>query len=66
MTKIKFKKTHACCSHEIEYIATPIPLRIKDYKAKRFSIVAKVLSSFLTQSMRTMKTNNEKTNLNLI
>jgi hypothetical protein len=65
MTKIKFKKTHACCSHEIEYIATPTPLRIKDYKAKRFSIIAKVLSSFLT-SMISMKTNNEKTNLNLI
>jgi hypothetical protein len=65
MTKIKFKKTHACCSHEIEYIATPTPLIIKDYKAKRFSIIAKVLSRFLT-SMRSMKTNNEKTNLNLI
>jgi hypothetical protein len=64
MTKIKFKKTHACCSYDIEYIATPTPLRIKDYNAKRFSIIAKVLSSFLT-SMRSMKTNNEKTNLNL-
>jgi hypothetical protein len=31
----------------------------------RFAIVAKVLSSFFT-NMRTMKTNNEKTNLNLI